>query len=106
MKEGACCHYWNALSCINSLAATQLINPVQRNLGLLLPLTTLFRYPTVERLADHLTWELRFQKQQRLDAHLTPLSSMVLDELTETETETLLANKLAIIEEILNDCSR
>lgn len=90
---------------MDSLTATQLINQVQKNLGFLLSPATIFRYPTIERLADHLAQEILSSERHKQTSlsNLAPLSLRRLEELSEIETETLLTEKLAILEEILSE---
>ena len=90
---------------MDSLTATQLINHIQQSLGFLLPSTTIFRYSTTERLADFLVQEMlsRQEHTRRAISNAVPLSSATLEDLSETEIETLLTRKLAMIEETLSE---
>ncbi|GHO82465.1 type I polyketide synthase [Dictyobacter formicarum] len=90
---------------IDSLTATQLINRLQQSLELRLPATAIFNHPSVGSLAHYLSHELLRQKhrKQEPDTHPTPHIAKIIHELSEPEVETLLTNKLTMIEEILNE---
>ncbi|HET8844171.1 MAG TPA: phosphopantetheine-binding protein, partial [Ktedonobacteraceae bacterium] len=92
---------------MDSLAATQLANRLQRSLELHLSPDIIFRYPSVERLGTYLTQEIQFRQRHKQEStpHPVPHSSIMLEELSEAQVEVMLISKLTMIEEILNERS-
>jgi hypothetical protein len=81
----------------------ELRNRLQRALGLKLPATVAFDYPTLDALCDHLIGLLREDAADQAPASpAPPEASADFDDLSASEVESLVDEKLAKLEAILS----